>query len=98
MENISSTLWPWLVLVVGLAGFVLGTLFGKERLLSLAWGGKKICNHVCSCGGANCNIPIGPNHSAHCERQRCIPGCNGFCTLNKGHAPPHSCGHGHTFP
>ena len=102
--SIGADTWPWIVLVAGIAGFVLGMLFGRPRLLADTWAvpgrpAVKACLKECSCGGAaNCNIPIGPNHTAHCGRQQCMSGCRGFCTLNLPHAAPHNCDHGHTFP
>jgi hypothetical protein len=97
MESIAPGTWPWLVLVGAAAGFVLGYLFGRPRMLA-GWGPQQVCPARCNCGGINCILPPPGGVHVHCARAGCGAGCTGGCTLAPHAANvPHSCSHGHVF-
>ena len=86
----------WTILLVGIFGFLLGTMFGRPRLLASAWGDDSTpCPARCTCGGTNCNRTDAQHQ--HCDRTQCVAGCVGSCTLKNGHAAPHRCSHNHNF-
>ncbi len=76
-------------------------LLGSEPMMGNGDDKKEKCPERCTCGGSTpggCTIPIGDDHSAHCEKKMCASACRGKCDDDKGHKGAHSCGHGHTFP
>ena len=98
MTEISSSAWPWITLVVAAVAFLVGTLFGRQRMLN--YGGGGVCGAACDCAGANCAVPVGAGlPHVHCPKQLTEVKCPGTCTnaAGPGHAGPHLCTHGHTF-